>query len=317
MEDQLVQNAMAAVYAAAPKAEQDPTRPLFHYRPPAQWMSDVCGAFFYKGWYHIFHQFSPWSDKGGNWSWGHVLINSTYPISYQVGDFDPEAVQFHAKGGKTYVMDYAYGMERLGNDYRGLYGTTTFSDSECRCVLLGWVSGFKTGRGWAGCMSLPRVLSLTADHRLIQTPLPELAELRGRTTGVENLVLQSESRHITGVEGNMLEILAEIKTGDAPTWGLKLCGHENDKEALVIRCASGYLSVGETAIPDLRFGDNGVVKLHIFLDRSVLEVFINDGLQSVTRVVYPGQRKLGIHVFADDGTAIVKSLKGWELKGVW
>ena len=49
MEDQLVQNAMAAVYAAAPKAEQDPTRPLFHYRPPAQWMSDVCGAFFYKG----------------------------------------------------------------------------------------------------------------------------------------------------------------------------------------------------------------------------------------------------------------------------
>ena len=73
------------------------------------------------------------------------------------------------------------------------------------------------------------------------------------------------------------------------------------------------LNVAGTEVPDIHFGDNGVVKLHIFLDRSVLEVFINDGLQSVTRVVYPGQRKLGVHVFADDGTAIVKSLKAWEL----
>ena len=468
MEEQLLKKAMAAVYAAAPKAEQDPTRPVFHYRPPAQWMNDVCAAFFYEGWYHIFHQFSPWSDSYGSYyGWGHarsrdllhweflppallpspatgdkgvasgsaafnaagvpilffawtpidfperkrqqwaavpededlirwrrvdiglapgksgvpedispwwadmfvfrsgdrafaifktsegliceaqnedltawqvvgqldgvdgecpnlfpledryVLIRSTYPISYQVGDFDPEAMQFHAKGGKTYVMDYAYGMKKLGNHHRGIYGTTAFNDPEGRCILLGWVSGFKTERGWNGCMSLPRVLSLTDGHRLIQTPLPELAELRGRATGVENVVLRSETRHIPGVEGDTLEILAEIQPGDAPAWGLKLCGDENDEEPLVIRCADGYLNVAETAIPDLRFGDNGIVKLHIFLDRSVLEVFINDGLHSVTRVVYPGQRKLGIHVFADDGTAIIKSLKAWEIRSVW
>ena len=72
-----------------------------------------------------------------------------------------------------------------------------------------------------------------------------------------------------------------------------------------------------TEVPDIHIGDNGVVKLHISLDKSVLPVFTNDGLQSVTRVVYPGQRELEIRVFANDGTAIVKSLKAWELKGVW
>ena len=44
MEDQLVQKAMTALYAAASKADQDLTRPMFHYRPPAQWMNDVCGS---------------------------------------------------------------------------------------------------------------------------------------------------------------------------------------------------------------------------------------------------------------------------------
>lgn len=48
--------------------------------------------------------------------------------------------------------------------------------------------------------------------------------------------------------------------------GLKLCGHENDKEAIIIRCDDGYLSVAETTIPDLRLGDNGAAKFHIFLD---------------------------------------------------
>jgi len=61
--DKFVQKALAAMQTAVPKAEKDSTRPVFHFRPPAQWMNDVCGALFYKGWYHIFFQFHPWSDQ--------------------------------------------------------------------------------------------------------------------------------------------------------------------------------------------------------------------------------------------------------------
>ena len=40
--------AMAAIEAAVPLAEKDPYRPIYHFRPPAQWMNDICGAFYYK-----------------------------------------------------------------------------------------------------------------------------------------------------------------------------------------------------------------------------------------------------------------------------
>jgi sucrose-6-phosphate hydrolase SacC (GH32 family) len=44
--------AEAAVRAAEPVAAADPHRPVFHFRPPAQWMNDICGALRHAGWYH-------------------------------------------------------------------------------------------------------------------------------------------------------------------------------------------------------------------------------------------------------------------------
>ena len=232
-----------------------------------------------------------------------MLIRSTYPISYQVGDFDPETMQFRAKNGEAQVLDYAYGGEHPGqwtlnhhrprsmNFHRGLYGTTVFSDPEGRCILLGWVSGFKTGRGWNGCMSLPRVLSLTDEDRLVSAPLPDLAKLRqGDRACVENLVLRDETKHISGVRTDTLEVVAEIAPSNARVWGLKLAAPSSSDDSLMIRGEGNRLNVGGTKVPGIRFGEDGTVKLHLFFDRSVLEVFINDGTQSVTRVVYPEER---------------------------
>jgi sucrose-6-phosphate hydrolase SacC (GH32 family) len=65
--------AMVAVKEAALMASKDASRPVFHFRPPAQWMNDVCGAFFHQGRYHLFFQFNPWSDKPGQGAgWGHA-----------------------------------------------------------------------------------------------------------------------------------------------------------------------------------------------------------------------------------------------------
>ena len=67
--------AMAAVTAAVPTAQKDPTRPVYHFRPPAQWMNDICGAIRYKDYYHVFYQFNPFS--GDRWGddytlWAHA-----------------------------------------------------------------------------------------------------------------------------------------------------------------------------------------------------------------------------------------------------
>jgi len=64
--------AMAARAAAIPRAAKDPARPMYHFRPPARWMNDICGAIYYNGYHHIFYQTNPFSDDRYGWGWGHA-----------------------------------------------------------------------------------------------------------------------------------------------------------------------------------------------------------------------------------------------------
>jgi hypothetical protein len=48
-----------------------------------------------------------------------------------------------------------------------------------------------------------------------------------------------------------------------------------------------------------------------------MEVFINDGRASVTRVNYPGEEDLGIAAFCENGCVKLKSLDVWKMKPIW
>ena len=468
-ERERIDRAVAAIQAAAPRAARDHTRPIYHFRPPALWMNDVCGGFYYRGYYHVFYQQGSLSDghnRGRGIGWGHtrsrnlvqweylrpilmppagarleasgsgfirkdgqpilffahtpmqlsknkreqwaalptdedliewrrvdiglkagqsgipediranwadmfvfqvgedvfatfketeglicqaqndqltawkavgkiegvvgecpniftldgrqVILRSTYPISYLTGQFDPDAIVLRHQT-QPRILDYGYG----GNEFpspqqRGLYGTTVFSDPTGRTILLGWVSGFKPDRGWNGCMSLPRLLSLDQEDRLIQTPAPELERLRGEHLRIENLSLNDEWRWIYGARGDALEIEVELVPGDADTFGLQVRCSENGSDGISLRYGEGILNVAGTEVP-LTVGKGGspTLRLHLFLDRSVLEVFVDGGRSAVTRVNYADEEDLGIRVFAENGAALLKSLDVWQMKSIW
>ncbi len=67
-----IHKAMDAVRAGIAKAESDPDRPAYHFRPPAQWNNDPNGVIFYKGWHHLFYQHNPFEAKWGHMHWGHA-----------------------------------------------------------------------------------------------------------------------------------------------------------------------------------------------------------------------------------------------------
>ena len=267
----------------------------------------------------------------------YVLIRSTYPISYLLGDFDPDAVTFTADGPPR-VLDYGYGGDQQPDLHsRGLYGTTALADpaglpgggpggepgneppsdrrrGHGRTVLAGWVSGFAAGRGWRGCMSLPRVLSIEGG-RLMQSPLPELNRLRRRHTRVENLTIGGAARTIPEARGKALEIVADLAPRDAASCGLRVRCRDDGSGGLAIRYTPGTLDAAGTRVP-LQLAVGETLRLHLFLDHSVMELFIQDGSASVTRVNYPSDEDVAVALFADGGTAAAISLDAWEMAAI-
>ena len=55
------------------------------------------------------------------------------------------------------------------------------------------------------------------------------------------------------------------------------------------------------------------LKLRVFVDKSVVEIFANDR-QAIGRRVYPARAdSLGVALFATGGSARVKSVRAWEM----
>ena len=95
----------------------------------------------------------------------------TNPVLYWTGSFDAAATRFR--------LEEASGPHRLDlGDV--LYAPNLMTDALGRRVLWGWLQERRGGVGsydYAGCLSLPRLLSLR-NGRLFQEPLPEVALLR-------------------------------------------------------------------------------------------------------------------------------------------
>src|ERR1700761_5042402 len=55
------------------KLMTDPLRPQFHLLPPANWMNDPCAPRFFRGQYHMFHQYNPGAAVWGDMHWAHAV----------------------------------------------------------------------------------------------------------------------------------------------------------------------------------------------------------------------------------------------------
>jgi beta-fructofuranosidase len=119
------------------------------------------------------------------------------------------------------------------------------------------------------------------------------------------------------IRGDVLEIVVEFEPGDAKAIGIKLRQSDDGKDAIVISYDWREIDVAGVKIPFELAEEEKTFKLQIFLDKSVMEVFVNDGREAISKVIYPGEKDLGVELFAVGGRAVVKSLDAWEMKSIW
>ena len=63
--------------------------------------------------------------------------------------------------------------------------------------------------------------------------------------------------------------------------------------------------------------NNKQLQLRVFFDKSVVEVFANDGQAAMTMQLFPEENDKGIELVSNNGKSIVKKLVVWPIKSSW
>ena len=266
---------------------------------------------------------------------------------YFIGKFDGKSFTNDNPNEQALFVDY-------GADF---YAGVTFSDmpkTDGRRILLGWMSNWQYAQNeptepFRTAQSIPRVLSLrrtAAGLRLTQQPIAELARLRtkpmvfGKIDIREGVVkppalFSAETLEISGdfIVGKQSSVVVTLHAY-APMKET-LIGYEASKQVLFIdRSQSGRTDF------DARFAArheaplklvNGKLALRIFVDRSSVEVFANDGAVVLTDRIFPtheARNPLTDSVISTSRKQFVTlngfgnhvqclALKAWQLSSIW
>jgi sucrose-6-phosphate hydrolase SacC (GH32 family) len=220
-------------------------------------------------------------------------------------------------------------MSWVDNDF---FAPESLLDDKGRRIMWAWIFDGREddtieASGWSGTMSLPRVLWLGKDGMLRMKPAEELEVLRYNGRKRTNLTVKADTElALKEIRGNSLELKLEIAPSKAEQVGLKVCCSPNGEEQtliyydatdkkLKIDTRKSSLGEGRKSIEagPFELGVDERLKLQVFIDKSVVEVFANER-QAVMRRIYPSRKdSLGVELFSKGGPMTVKSLQSWDM----
>ena len=63
--------------------------------------------------------------------------------------------------------------------------------------------------------------------------------------------------------------------------------------------------------------EDGLIHFHVFVDRSVIEVFVNEEITLSSRIYPTRPDSLGVRVFAHKARVDVLALDVWQMASIW
>lgn len=252
---------------------------------------------------------------------------------YFIGEFDgTRFVQEAGSQNETNWVDY-------GRDFYAVQSFSNISESDGRRIWLAWMNNWDYAQKiptypWRSAMTIPREVSLKkldGEYRLIQEPVRELKKIRGEHIHLQDMTIDSGStRPLPDLAGKVYELKVEFETRKADRFGINLhsgtgeqtvIGYDvNTARLFVDRRISGQVvfdsSFASMEHAPVRLSD-GKLALHIFVDRSSVEIFAGEGSSVITDRIFPGSDSNRLEVFSEGGPVTITRLDHWDLKSIW
>ncbi len=235
-----------------------------------------------------------------------LMVSADHPIRkpfYWTGRYE----------GRKFIAEKMGSMDDGGY----YYAPQVFVDGKGRTVMFGWVPEGRTveaqkASGWAGAQGVPRVLGMGKDGVVEMRPIPEMEALRGKRV-----------EKAAALKGAQLEIKAEFDGGTGEACGLAVRVSADGKTRTVVRWEDGVLIVDrsrssegaenerEEKSAELKLERGERLRLHVFVDRSIVEVFANGRVCMTSRIYPEGRDCVGVEAI---GAERLKAFEGWEMK---
>jgi len=252
--------------------------------------------------------------------------NGGSAAQYFVGDFD----------GTTFSSDQEeYKWLDWGTDnYAGVTYNNTPSGER---IFIGWMSNWQyalktPATTWRSAMTLPRKLTLkkmNSDYVLYNYPLPAVDSLMDNTAGNDLLLSVNEKEQVSNPQLGESKISFSLPNTDVK---LTLSNSLGEETALILDAASSLLMLNRTASGNTDFNYEFGNKLHyaamqnlsdnlkisMYLDRSSIEVFLNDGQYAMTDQIFPSEPYTTLTIENLSTADIqIKNLTISPMKSIW
>lgn len=214
------------------------------------------------------------------------------------------------------------------------YAPQTFEAPDGRRILFAWMGAFDRelptqADEWAGQLTVPRVLSLDDRLRLRNRPAAEIALLRKDSRAFGTFTASEGVRDVVaGIDTAEIDLVLDLHATTAERAGLSIGRTSDGAEAAFVayddqmgrvvldRRGSVTADRGIRSAP-ARATEDGALALRVLVDHGSVEVFLNEGEESISSFAFPGAGERRVALMVESGEAAVKELTIRPMSGHW
>ncbi|HEX8040770.1 MAG TPA: glycoside hydrolase family 32 protein [Chryseosolibacter sp.] len=261
---------------------------------------------------------------------------------YLLGDYDKQRQKFIVTNHGKFNFGAAVPS--------GVHAPSATPDGKGGVIIIFNMNPGKPTGEWNQIMTLPRRLSLSGEDDIAQEPAGDIESLRYGRQEVKALKLPANKEVVLkNIKGNAMELIAEIGAENVPALELNVLRSPKREEftrivffrnrgfnaarqglstsnthySSLISIESSYSSLDADVNPrapetaPILLAPDEPLKLRVFIDKSVVEVFVN-GKQALAVRVYPSRDdSIGVSLRSQGKDSQLRSLVAYQMKSIY